>query len=347
MAFFKRVGHTYALRYEYTHKHNTLVCFGLSMSSIARLAAGAAGLLVVVSATARAHRAPSPSRKEQVPLRVVVTGCCGRIGKAVVAALNQSGHAVVGVDTAPAPETLRPLMAGFQQADLSVAGAADRAVRGADAVVHLAACPDDADFLEHLLRPNIVACVRLLDACRVHAVPRVIVASSGKVMVGYNGRDLSNFPLGATALPAPRDLYCATKLFVEAATEAHAHQTGAQCICVRFSWCPRTAADIRSMESCQAAAAGIDEYLSPRDAGRFVTRAVEAPLATTFCFETLYCCSKTPAAGTVRFDTGPALRLIGYQAQDCFPAGTGDIAADKEYRVNPHLHPGTASTVRF
>ena len=50
MAFFKRVGHTYALRYEYTHKHNTLVCFGLSMSSIARLAAGAAGLLVVVSA---------------------------------------------------------------------------------------------------------------------------------------------------------------------------------------------------------------------------------------------------------------------------------------------------------
>lgn len=267
-------------------------------------------------------------------LRLVVTGCCGRIGKAAVAALSQRGHSVVGVDIVQAPVTLRRLLVEFVQADLSVAGVADRIVAGVDAVVHLAACPDDADFMSALLQPNIVGCVRLLDACKAHSVPRVIIASSGKVMAGHTK---SCFPLGTDARVAPRDLYCASKLFAEAATEAHAHNTGAQCICVRFSWCPRTAADIQAMEGVTMGAAGRDEYLSPNDAGRFCALAVEAKLPGAFRFETLYCSSLTPASGIVRFDPGAASKLIGFYARDTFPEGNDDILDDRDYSANPNL----------
>ena len=284
-------------------------------------------------------------RKCDFAMKVVVTGCCGRIGKGVVAELWARGHTVTGIDVVAAPASLRACMDSFVQGDLAQEGVAD-IVAGTEAVIHLAACPDDADFFARLLEPNIMGLVRVLQACAAHAVPRILVASSGKVMVGHNGQPLSEYPLGQGADPAPRDLYCATKLFAEAATQAHAHASSgrAQCVCVRFAWCPRTAADASALEAVTEGGMGRDEYLSPADAGRCCACFVEAKLPSDFVYETVYCASRVPASGTPRFDLEPARRLFGFEPSDVYPEGIGEIIKDGDYIPPTALFPGTAAT---
>ena len=77
------------------------------------------------------------------PKRILVTGSAGRIGRAVVAELVARGHEVVGFDRAPTPGV--PAERGVV-APLSDVDALRRAATGADAIVHLAATPDDAQF---------------------------------------------------------------------------------------------------------------------------------------------------------------------------------------------------------
>ena len=277
-------------------------------------------------------------------VRVVVTGCCGRIGKGVVAELSGRGHVVTGIDVTAAPSSLRAHMASFVRGDLAQEGVAD-IVAGAEAVIHLAACPDDADFFSRLLEPNIMGVVRVLQACAAHDVPRVLVASSGKVMVGYNGQPVSKYPLNQGTDPAPRDLYCATKLFAEAATQAHAHASAgrSQCVCVRFAWCPRTTADASALEAVSEGGMGRDEYLSPADAGRCCACFVEAKLPSDFVYETVYCASRVTANGTPRFDLEPARRLFGFEPRDVYPDGISDIVQDCDYSPPIGLFPGTAA----
>jgi uncharacterized protein YbjT (DUF2867 family) len=68
---------------------------------------------------------------------VVVTGGSGKAGRAVVRDLVEHGYDVVNVDPAPDRDGIAPRLT----ADLTDFGIAVEALRGADAVVHLAAIP--------------------------------------------------------------------------------------------------------------------------------------------------------------------------------------------------------------
>ncbi|MGW1679007.1 SDR family oxidoreductase [Saccharopolyspora sp. NPDC002376] len=68
-------------------------------------------------------------------MRILVTGATGTLGQQVVPALLEAGHDVVRMSRRAARDD------GWRQADLATGEGLDRAVRGADAIAHLASSP--------------------------------------------------------------------------------------------------------------------------------------------------------------------------------------------------------------
>ena len=240
-------------------------------------------------------------------LKVLVTGSAGRIGQAAVRELKARGHTVRGLDLAPTAGADDSITASVTDAD-----AVRRAVQGVAAIIHLAATPDDDDFLTKLLPNNIVGAYHVFEAARQAGVRRVILASTGQVV--WHQRFTGPLPITADAPPTPRGWYAATKLFQEAAGRACAEAHGMSVIAARLGWCPRTR---EHAEELAATDWGPDVYLSPGDAGRFFALAAEAP--NDFRFAVVYVCSRPPRHET--YDAGPARERVGYEARDTWPEG--------------------------
>src|SRR5688500_2012310 len=107
------------------------------------------------------------------PAHVLVTGSAGAIGRPVCAELLARGHRVRGFDRAPTPNVPAAAVA-----DIADNAAVRRAAEGVDAIVHLAAAVNDADFLDVLLRPNVMGLFNACDAARRVGVRRLVLASS-------------------------------------------------------------------------------------------------------------------------------------------------------------------------
>ncbi len=244
---------------------------------------------------------------------VLITGSAGRIGRAVVRELKSRGHAVRGFDRVPTPGLADSLVG-----DITDGPAVRRAVQGVGALIHLAAIPDDDDFLTQLLPNNIVGVYHVLEAAREAGVRRVVLASSGQVV--WWQRFSGPLPIGADAAPTPRGWYACTKVFQEAAGRSFAEAHGLSVIAARLGWCPRNAAHIEELRTVEWAK---DVYLSPADAGRFFACAIEAPADLRYAL--VYACSRPLAQ--VYYDAAPARDLLGYEAQDQWPQGIEEIVA--------------------
>ncbi|HMF17373.1 MAG TPA: NAD(P)-dependent oxidoreductase [Gemmataceae bacterium] len=239
---------------------------------------------------------------------VLVTGSAGRIGQAVVAELAARGRPVRGFDRVPTAG-----IKDFVVGDLTDPKAIAKAMDGVGTLVHLAATPDDADFLTELAPNNIIGVYHVFEAARQAGVGRMILASSGQVVWG--SRLTGPWPVGIDVQPTPRYWYAACKVFLEAAGRAFADTHGIEVIAVRLGWCPRTreqVAEIAELEWAQ------DVYLSPRDAGRFFACAAEAPAKINFAV--VYVTSKP--LHILRYDLKTTKDLLGYEPQESWPQGT-------------------------
>jgi nucleoside-diphosphate-sugar epimerase len=239
--------------------------------------------------------------------KVLVTGSAGRIGQAVVAELEARGLPVRGFDRVPTPG-LPDAVVG----DLTDAQALRRAAEGVGTLVHLAATPDDADFMTELLPNNLVGVYNVFEAARLAGVKRMVLASSGQVV--WHQRFTGPLPIRATDPVTPRYWYAAAKVFLEAAGRAYADAHGISVLAARLGWCPRTRGQV---EELRATAWGPDVYLSPGDAGRFFACAVQAPADIRFAV--VYATSK-PVRETV-YDPDEVRRLVGYEPHDVWPEG--------------------------
>ncbi len=239
--------------------------------------------------------------------RVLVTGSAGRIGQAVVRALKTRGHTVRGLDLLPTPGADESVIGSITDAP-----AVERAATGTSALVHLAATPDDDDFLTKLLPNNIVGVYNILEAARLAGVRRLVLASSGQVV--WWQRFTGPLPIRIDVQPTPRAWYAAGKVFLEAAGRAYAEGHGLSVIAVRLGWCPRNQEHIEELTRTEW---GQDVYLSPGDAGRFFACAVEAPADLRFAV--VYACSR-PVRHEV-YDLAPAKELLGYEPRDTWPQG--------------------------
>jgi nucleoside-diphosphate-sugar epimerase len=243
---------------------------------------------------------------------VLVTGSAGRIGRAVSAELVARGHRVRGFDRVPSP-ALREAIVG----DVASPDGLARALDGMDTAVHLAATPDEADFMTLLLPNNVVGLYRMLEAARHARLRRVILISSGQLYRGHDGP----LPITAATPPSPRNWYALTKVLTEVAGQVYSAAHGLNVVVIRPGWVPRDRAHAAELA---ASAHGKDGYLSPGDAGRGFAAAVEAEDLPRFTV--VHVCSL--AVGMARYDLRPAKTLLGYEPQDRWPEGLDLDTAD-------------------
>ncbi len=175
-------------------------------------------------------------------MRVLVTGLSGLIGQALrkeiasthtLSALNRS--AVDGVSTT--------------QANLHEFAAIRGAFTNQEVVVHLAAKIHDGVGWDALLETNVVGTRNVFQAAAEAGVRRVVFASSGAVVAGweleapyaqliagqYEG--LGHVPLIDETMPTrPRNLYASTKVWGEALGRHYADNHGLEVVCLRIGY---------------------------------------------------------------------------------------------------------------
>lgn len=240
-------------------------------------------------------------------LPILVTGSAGCIGRAALAGLVAAGWRVRGFDLMPTPGT-----DDFVVADLTDAAALRKAAAGAGAIVHLAAVPDDDDFLTRLLPSNLVGLYNVLEAARLERVRRVVLASTGQVIWW---RLLEGpWPIPPDAPICPREWYAVTKVAAEAAGQTYARNHDMTVIALRLGWFPRTPEHAAEVSQT---ARGPNVYLSPGDTARFFACAMQAPLDPGY--SVLFLASRP--TDKVIFDLEPTKALVGWEPQDQWPTG--------------------------
>jgi nucleoside-diphosphate-sugar epimerase len=242
---------------------------------------------------------------------VLITGSAGRIGRAAVRELTSRGHVVRGFDRMPTPG-----LDDTRIGDIADGKCIQDAMEGIQTLIHLAATPDDADFLTELLPNNVIGAYHVLEAARQAGVRRLILASSGQVVWGQ--RLNGPWPITTDVVPRPRYWYAATKVFLEAAGRAYADRHGLEVIVVRLGWCPRDAAQAHELAATPWAH---DVYLSPADAGRFFACAVEAQSPISYAI--VYASSRPVRQDC--YDLSIARNLLGYEPHDRWPEGIEDL----------------------
>jgi uronate dehydrogenase len=232
-------------------------------------------------------------------MRVLVTGAAGAIGKPVCEFLTQRGHAVRRFDRVSSGGT------GDVIADIADTPAVLAACEGMEAIVHLAATPDQAPFLE-LVSPNVVGVFNVLDGARQQGVGRVVLASSVQVSWSQGPHERRT-----GAQRSPRNHYALIKLWAEEMGEMYSRMFPISIVAARIGWMvrdEREGLDIRGRGMTR-------NYISRRDVSHFMACAVEAPDVS---FSVLYAIGP---GGREAYDLDAARDAIGYEPEDEFPAG--------------------------
>jgi hypothetical protein len=115
-------------------------------------------------------------------------------------------------------------------------------------------------------------------------------------------------------------------MFLEGAGLVFAESAGMSIVTVRLGWCPRNQEHAEELARTDW---GPNVYLSPGDAGRFFTCAVEAP--ANFRHAVVYACSR-PLRREV-YDSQPGRDLLGYRPQDTWPQGAEELLGENSLRA--------------
>ena len=181
------------------------------------------------------------------------------------------------------------------QANIADLEAIQPAFAGVDVPVHLAAVASSEAPLEELLGPNIIGTYNVFEAARRAGVKRVIFASSGATVAGYE-RDAPYSTLvggrydevGAWApithsMPMrPAALYGCSKAWGEALARYYADEHGLSMLCIRIGQV--NAADRPTL------ARQFSVWCSQRDVVRMIEACITAP--PSLRFDTFFAVSK-------------------------------------------------------
>ena len=151
--------------------------------------------------------------------KVLVTGAGGLLGSAIVAEL-QGRTGLAGLDILPDPEGVAHV-----QGSVEDPAAVARAMKGCDAVLHIAARPNIwSGNGREIMTTNVVGTWNVLEAAEAAGVRRVVVTSSDSV-VGYTVREgrmvpPDYLPVDIAHPLRPTDPYALSKQMCEAAARA-------------------------------------------------------------------------------------------------------------------------------
>ena len=169
--------------------------------------------------------------------QLLVTGGCGFVGANLVRRMTTLGLArairVVDDESLGSRSTIAPYGVELLIGDIRDADLMRRALRGVDAVVHLAADTRVIDSIDNPARNfdiNVVGTFRLLMLMREAGVPRLVNASTGGAILGE-----APPPVHEQMAPRPASPYGAAKASAEAYCSAFAGSYGLEAVSLRFS----------------------------------------------------------------------------------------------------------------
>jgi len=237
------------------------------------------------------------------PVRVVVTGAAGRIGRCLMSGLHEVGYDVRGVDVVGGDE---PWAERVVRADI---GRDDTVLPDlfaeADAVVHLAAIAGETDFAT-ALHTHLELTHRVLEGAGTAGVRRVVYASSNHA-VGFTPRAAM---VRVDTRPRPDSFYGFGKVAAEALCSLYHDRRGLEIACLR----------IGSFRERPTSRRHLSTWLSHGDAVRLVDACLRTP---SLGFAVVYGISANRRAW---WDLGPA-RALGYEPADDAERWAAEIEA--------------------
>lgn len=141
-------------------------------------------------------------------MKVLVTGATSLLGRVTVERLLDDGDEVTVLQRRPAGLPCREVLA-----DIGDAPAVDRATRGQDAVLHLAAKVDVTGRWADYARTNVGGTRGVVAACRAAGTPRLVFVSSPSV--AHHGHALVGVGAGPADPARARGSYARSKALAE------------------------------------------------------------------------------------------------------------------------------------
>ncbi|MFH0520563.1 NAD-dependent epimerase/dehydratase family protein [Streptomyces sp. M41] len=199
------------------------------------------------------------------PRTVLLTGAAGGLGTLMRDLLPPYGYRLRLLDLRPIEDAPDAIVA-----DLADKEAVREAVRGVDAIVHLAGISLEAPF-EKILKANIEGTYRLYEAAREEGVGRIVFASSNHA-VGFTPRPEGDAPHGTDVLipvdtpRRPDTFYGLSKSFGEDLAQFYWDKYGLETVSVRIGSCFPEPTSVRMLSV----------WMSPADGARLLHAALTA-----------------------------------------------------------------------
>ncbi|MEU3860146.1 NAD(P)-dependent oxidoreductase [Streptomyces sp. NPDC028722] len=227
------------------------------------------------------------------PRTLLLTGAAGGLGTLMRSLLPEYGYTLRLFDVRPvedAPDAIT--------ADLTDTEALREAVRGVDAVLHLAGISLEASFGK-ILRSNIEGTYNLYEAARQEGVRRIVFASSNHA-VGFTPAPRAGEPLIPVATPRrPDTFYGLSKCFGEDLAQLYWDKHGLETVSVRIGSCFPEPTSVRMLSV----------WMSPADGARLFHAALTAEdVGHTVVYG-------SSANTRLWWDLGSA-RALGYEPRD-------------------------------
>ncbi|MEV5234909.1 NAD(P)-dependent oxidoreductase [Streptomyces pseudogriseolus] len=254
------------------------------------------------------------------PRTVLLTGAAGGLGTLMRELLPPYGYDLRLFDMRPvdgAPDAI--------VGDLGDRDAVREAVRGVDAVVHLAGISLEASF-DKILKANIEGTYHLYEAAREEGVRRIVFASSNHA-VGYTPRPQGDDPLIPVDTPRrPDTFYGLSKCFGEDLAQLYWDKHGVETVSVRIGSCFPEPTSVRMLSV----------WMSPADGARLFHAALTAEgVGHTVVYG-------SSANTRLWWDLGSA-RALGYEPRDDSEVFAEKLIAehgDLDPRDPSHAHLG-------
>ncbi len=198
--------------------------------------------------------------------RILITGPGGRVGTQIVPLLREH-FALRLFDSQPlAAKGDDETIVG----DIRDFDALRQACAGVQAMVHLAAISDEADFHSKLLPINLGGVYNAFEAARQMGLKKVVFASTGQTILNY-GKETHV----TTEMPArPSTVYACTKLFGEALARHYSEAHGMAMICIRLCY-------FRAYDDPLLRIPGHEvqyDWCSPRDFTQLLVKSIRSDL---------------------------------------------------------------------
>jgi UDP-glucose 4-epimerase len=153
-------------------------------------------------------------------MKLLVTGVCGRLGRAIAAEAEAQGHTVVGLDRVPWPADQAPLPDGVEVIEGSYEDipTMERYLSGCDAIAHTAG--PHGEYVNKLdlsgfLRSNVESVARMLELASRLGVRHVALSSTMEVLIGRDWTASGAAVVDEESTPACDSAYSISRLLQE------------------------------------------------------------------------------------------------------------------------------------